>query len=394
MTFRYLSDETLDQVRSAVDRAGLGTDTDLAGLAVGIPSTFTNQFMVGANPRVKLLMFTERLNTTQQLLSGFIPLEKWLKNAIFLSTGLPEELVFRAALEQMSADGAPAVARPDLAAVPERDGELEVVIGEDNTLGVDFLLDGVEAALSVANLRVHRHYEGVPQFVVGDQPNFGKGTGWLVAPDLLMTNHHVVDARGKFEAAASNDDFDLQGRSIEADFDFYDDSSEVITAHSVECIASSGHDGDGLDYAILQLRDGGPGRRPLRLRINPIVRMLASPLSERVNVLQHPGGEHMRLGFRANFVITASAGELSYLTDTDGGASGSPIFDDAWFVAGLHRGFRTIAEGPIEVWGTKIKQENYGTPIGKILEDLADRFPDVSARISAAQDALTDPPND
>ena len=90
----------------------------------------------------------------------------------------------------------------------------------------------------------------------------------------------------------------------------------------------------------------------------------------------------MRLGFRNNFVVTGTDDRLSYLTDTAGGASGSPICDDAWFVAALHRGWRMIPGDPVEVWGRSIKQENYGTPIGLILADLKDAHPDLYAQVS------------
>jgi hypothetical protein len=43
----------------------------------------------------------------------------------------------------------------------------------------------------------------------------------------------------------------------------------------------------------------------------------------------------MRLGFRNNFVVTGTADRLSYLTHTYGGSSGSPLCDDARFVAGF-----------------------------------------------------------
>jgi endonuclease G, mitochondrial len=108
-------------------------------------------------------------------------------------------------------------------------------------------------------------------------------------------------------------------------------------------------------------------------------------LRERVNVLQHPLGEPMRLGFRNNFVVTGSAERLSYLTDTAGGSSGSPICDDLWFVAGLHRGWATIKGDPVSVWGKEIRQENYATPIALILADIAAKDPALRAEIDAGQ---------
>ena len=88
------------------------------------------------------------------------------------------------------------------------------------------------------------------------------------------------------------------------------------------------------------------------------------------------------------FVVTGSESKLSYLTDTAGGSSGSPICDDPWFVAALHRGFMTIPGGPVTVWGKSISQENYGTPIGLVLQHLAANHPDLHAEIEAGQIAL------
>jgi endonuclease G len=90
---------------------------------------------------------------------------------------------------------------------------------------------------------------------------------------------------------------------------------------------------------VLRLDACAAERLPLRPRVNPLTRPQASALQERVNVLQHPAGDPMRLGLRDNFVVVGSNERLSYLTDTAGGSSGSPICDDAWHVAGLHRGW-------------------------------------------------------
>jgi endonuclease G len=114
------------------------------------------------------------------------------------------------------------------------------------------------------------------------------------------------------------------------------------------------------------------------------LRHKGNALRDRVNVLQHPNGEPMRLGFRNNFVITGSEARLSYLTDTAGGSSGSPICDDAWDVAGLHRGWTTLPS-PVDVWGKMIGQENYGTPIARILADLKTRNPAVHDEVAAQQ---------
>jgi hypothetical protein len=379
-------DERLNAVRRAVMDLGLNTDGDLAALAAGIPPAFIGGAMAGPNPNAKLLTVTERMNTTRALVSGEVPLARWLDNAILLAGGNDQELVFRAALEEMATDSLPTgSAAPDVDSAPRSaGGSLEIKIDEDDTLGVDFLLRGAMSARSVAKLRVHRHFDGNPSFVAGGKPDWALGTGWMIGPQLLITNYHVVNARAGSEAAASGADFALQAGKSEADFDYNDDDAEVTVVKALACEAADA----GLDYAVLRLEADAGDRPPLRLRTNPLTKPEASALRERVNVLQHPNGHPMRLGFRNNFVVTGSAQRLSYLTDTAGGSSGSPICDDAWHVAGLHRGWSTIPGEPVKVWGKDIRQENYGTPIVLILADLEARRPNVHAEILAGQGGL------
>lgn len=385
MAFAHLSDATLDHLMTAAIDGGLASESGLDGLATGINKTFTAQYLTGANPNIKLLKFVNKMNETRTLVSGEVPLAKWLKNGIRLSGGTEVELVFRRALEEMSADGAPEAAAADLDPVRAADGTMEIAIGEDDTLGVEFLLRGAMAARSVVNLQVHRHFGGNPNYILGDQADYGLGTGWLIAPGLVITNHHVVAARTKYEPAASDVDFALQGENVLVDFDHVGENPNVIPTSATTCVASAPKP---LDFAILRLAADKPDRPPLRLRTHPVVRAAGAALRERANVLQHPDGGAMRLGFRNNFLISASADTLSYLTDTDGGSSGSPICDDGWYVAGLHRGFRTLTEGPVLVWGKEIKQENYGTPIGQIMDHLAAYNPTLRQEIDAAQATL------
>lgn len=383
MAFAHLSPATLDAVRAAVQSLGLNTDGNLDALAAGISPAFVGFAMVGPNANAKLLTVTSRMNSTRALVSGEVPLAMWLRNAIMLGGGSPEELVFRSALAEMSTDGdtSPA-ASADVGEAPRTEGgALEILIDEDDTLGVGFLLRGAAAASSVAKLTVHRHFDSAPAFVAGGQPDLGLGTGWMIGPGLLITNHHVIAAREPSEPPASDADFALQGANTTALFDYHEAQSTGLPVPSTACVVSD----KGLDYAVVRLSPSTPARPPLHLRANPLTRPAGSALRERVNVLQHPLGEPMRLGFRNNFVVTGTTERLSYLTDTAGGSSGSPICDDLWFVAGLHRGWATIKGEPVMVWGKEIKQENYATPIAQILADIAAKDPALRAEIDAGQ---------
>jgi endonuclease G, mitochondrial len=389
MTFKHLEDGQLNEVTQALIKLGLTKDSDFEALTANISPEFAGALTQGQG-NVRLIIANGLLNTTRVLMSGEVPIVPWLKSAILLSAGRTEELIFRKALERVSADGRAAVDDPidDTTSAADVDaaaaaGALEVIIGEDDTIEVSFLTGGVVAAQSVAKLLVHRHFEGTPSFLAGNEPDLGKGTGWLIAPKLLITNHHVVNARVSTEPDASQQDFDLQGAHTHVRFDYLADDSPAVLSQSVSCLASN----KTLDYALLRLPHDAPTKNALRLRTQAVTKSKERKLRERVNVLQHPDGAPMRLGFRNNFVITGSQTRLSYLTDTAGGASGSPICDDKWHVAALHRGWQTMEE-PVPVWGLDIHQENYGTPLVAILEDLKIAHPDLLTEIEEAQAAL------
>ena len=77
-----------------------------------------------------------------------------------------------------------------------------------------------EVGKSVARVAVPR-FEGGNQRMIGSgRPWIMNGTGWLVGRDLLITNHHVVNAREQGEADASASDLDLQAQGTTVSFDF------------------------------------------------------------------------------------------------------------------------------------------------------------------------------
>ncbi|GHO90442.1 hypothetical protein KSF_004900 [Reticulibacter mediterranei] len=59
---------------------------------------------------------------------------------------------------------------------------------------------------------------------------------------------------------------------------------------------------------------------------------------------------------------------LRYLTDTEAGASGSPVCDDDWLGVAMHCAARKIS--PESYKGETIKYHNEGIDIHAILDDL------------------------
>jgi V8-like Glu-specific endopeptidase len=198
----------------------------------------------------------------------------------------------------------------------------------------------------------------------------GTGTGWLVAPRLLLTNHHVINARDVGEPPASDVDFRRQGEKAKAWFDYHRegqdgaasvDFSEVITSHRE------------LDYALLRLADSA--ELADREQVSLMRERPDLPPGARLNIVQCPGGGPLRYAIRNNFFVGYGdkSYQIRYLTDTVRGSSGAPVLDDNWQAVGLHRGFKKVnpdlykgEAGKSEI----VKFHNEGIVIHDILAQL------------------------
>ncbi|MDP5306666.1 trypsin-like peptidase domain-containing protein [Paracoccus spongiarum] len=259
----------------------------------------------------------------------------------------------------------------------------EAVIGElDTTLSVNFLAGGLAAAGSVFKIVVQRHFDGAASFTSGDTPDASSGTAWMFRPGIGITNHHVLNARTGTEPDAAPGDLRLQAETARLIADFRDEADErpglVLGPGSLI------HADKTLDYALFRVPDELAQRPALGLRRHPIRKTGQQKIGDRVNLLQHPMGRPMRLGFRNNFVVLGNNDMLAYLTDTNRGSSGAPVFDDSWAVAALHVGSQPLSVPEFDLMGVTVRRENFGVPVQAILADLAANAPAALAAIGGA----------
>lgn len=259
----------------------------------------------------------------------------------------------------------------------------EAMIGEfDDTLSIDFLARGLEAAHSVFKIVVQRHFDGEPRFSAGDVPDVTSGTAWMIRPGIGITNHHVFNARTDLEAAATKTDFAKQAATARLIEDYRDAADERAGLElGPESLLYAD---EALDFALFRLPSAVAGRPALRLRRHPIRKTEVQKIGDRVNLLQHPMGRPMRLGFRNNFVVLGNNNVLAYLTDTDRGSSGAPVCDDSWSVAALHVGSQKVSVPGIKLMDVEIRRENFGVPIRTILGHVQANAPEVFAAIGGA----------
>lgn len=252
----------------------------------------------------------------------------------------------------------------------------KVLFGDD-FLSPGFITGALQTMLAVARLVIPRFENGQPQRSgSSDKPLFGGGTGWIIGPQHVITNWHVIAARGQGSMDPLPADIELQCAATTVEFDFDDDN---LPAGETAGIAALVHADPVLDYAVLRLALP-TARQPLRLRNGALALDTEQPFA--VNIVQHPNGLAKQLGLRNNFVVALEGNDIAYSTATDFGSSGSPVCDDAWRVVALHKE-TTDKFGAFEIEGKSTASINVGTPIHLIIDDLRKHAADAWAAIGA-----------
>ncbi|QEH35829.1 hypothetical protein OJF2_43860 [Aquisphaera giovannonii] len=162
--------------------------------------------------------------------------------------------------------------------------------------------------------------------------NAGYASGFLVAPDVLLTNFHAIDHAGwdparvllRFDCEAGPDGQATDGRTCKLAGEWKWATSPRVS------------DG-GLDFALLRLAEpvgndalaAGP-RGWLRLRPH------AFRPGQPVFILQHPMARPLSLAIGTVVEDSRSPDVVAYDANTEEGSSGSPCLSSALQVVALH----------------------------------------------------------
>lgn len=217
------------------------------------------------------------------------------------------------------------------------------------------------------------------------------GTGFLIGPSTILTNHHVM--RQAIEGVAKPEDvilrFDYKkiadGTTINSGTIYHLVKQEWL----IDCSPNSPIDfelqpnndlpkPDELDYALLQV-DGTPGDDvigkaeravgdiPARGFIEIPSAMYAFEPDTAIFILQHPQAAPLKLAIETRSVVRVNANHtrVRYRTNTEPGSSGSPCFNSNWDLVALHHSgdpqeMPTYNEGiPISTIRSLILQRGY-----------------------------------
>ncbi|MEP7124986.1 MAG: trypsin-like peptidase domain-containing protein [Byssovorax sp.] len=364
MPIRYLSQETIFEILGAMTDAGMVNNSTLDTLLAGIDVHYATSLPDSGRPIDRVLMTLDRLDTTGQLADGAVPLVTWLKNASARALGQREpQNILNQAVARVSALASGTASGPEIKAkLPQKS---ERIVLQNDLLPFRFLQRGAEKGASVARVTVTR-FDGGDGRPGDGRPRRSIGTGWLLTRDLLITNHHVVNARSTGEPDASLPDLTAQALGIDVGFDF-DAPEAAITSVKIKALEAFSPASGPLDYAILRLASP-VARTPLTIATTAMILAADATVYPSVNIIQHPEGRPKEVACRNNTIFRAEGVDLWYFTDTMAGSSGSPVFDDSWKVVALHKKWDFVNN--VTYQGKDTAWANVGTQIFAILEDL------------------------
>lgn len=201
-----------------------------------------------------------------------------------------------------------------------------------------------------------------------DNGKVAYGSGFLIGPDLVITNYHVMQSliekedlkrkgrrRAEREHVVFRFDYKLNGVSQ------MPQAGTVYTLALSEWLVDSSPPSevdtdpqaldepgiDELDYAILRV-DGTPGNESIgrsdysdskrgwvKIRQDPFEFTPDSPLI----IVQHPDSHPLKLSIDTQGIIgiNKNGTRVKYRTNTESGSSGSPCFNINWELVALHQ---------------------------------------------------------
>jgi endonuclease G len=259
------------------------------------------------------------------------------------------------------------------------DATLERIFNSPDFLAGWWLAAGVRRAAAVAKIST----------------DFELGTGFMVSPWLMITNHHVLDSADTAGTASVQFRYEEDERGRIA-------RSQKLAFQPERCFVTSPV--EDLDFTLVAVEparsargDKPPGKAfgciPMVGTVGKIVR------GQPVNVVQHPSGRPREICVRNNLLVDILDEKyLLYGTDTEPGSSGSPVLNDHWELVALHCASeprRNEQQQPLDVDGNVVTAStpeskrvwlaNKGIRVSAIIRELSARKLEPSSGTEAVE---------
>ncbi len=217
---------------------------------------------------------------------------------------------------------------------------VEKITGNASTLlPIRFLSIGLQRARAVARIYIRR----------GNKAEVG--TGFLLPGNILLTNNHVLpDA---LTAAAALVQFDYEES----------ETGNPVAVTSFETDPAAGYATSAEnDWAAVKLK-GNAVAEFGAIELTPDISVRKDDF---VNIIQHPGGGFKQIALYHNIVTFSNDKIIQYLTDTEPGSSGAPVFNSNWQLVALHHSGGMLREPGM----TKRLLRNEGININMVARGL------------------------
>lgn len=194
---------------------------------------------------------------------------------------------------------------------------MERIINQSDLFPIAHLQAGLNVSKSVCRISIRSRSGQLQSY----------GTGFLVAPNLLLTNNHVLETAeaAMYAVAEFNYEDDVDFMPLEIISFRLDPEALFITD-------------EALDFTLVAVEETNLHAIPLAdFGYLPLLPKPGKILEgEYVSIIQHPNGGPKAITIRENEVKFISSDFVHYVSDTEPGSSGSPVFNDQWVVVALH----------------------------------------------------------
>ncbi|WP_036729192.1 DNA/RNA non-specific endonuclease [Peptoniphilus mikwangii] len=194
---------------------------------------------------------------------------------------------------------------------------MERIMGKSDLFPISYLQMGINSGDSICRIQIR-----------DDKGSFiGSGTGFLVSENVLMTNNHVIDSMKT--ALNSLAEFNYQD-----DVNFMPCTTCSFRLNPEQFFITD----EELDFTLVALKNNPSSEKsPKDFGHLHLISEEGKVLEgEYVSIIQHPNGGPKAVTIRENKVSSIFDDFIHYLTDTEPGSSGSPVFNDQWIVVALH----------------------------------------------------------
>jgi hypothetical protein len=210
------------------------------------------------------------------------------------------------------------------------------------------------------------------------------GTGFLVGPNLFLTNHHVLNSVSVARSAKVEFNYEISAENLLLGNAARPRSTQTFTLDPSRLFVTSPAN-DGLDYTFVWIENAAHaafGSIPMERSSFTVDE------GSQAFVIHHPDGRPKEVSLDDTDIIGIKTRIIHYSSDTMRGSSGAPVFDHRGRLIALHHASRDErVRLPDGSWTEVV---NEGIKIAAIALDLENRMRSGGADASHAETVLRD----